>query len=115
MMPAGPNKCESGVSPAAAAGGTSLRIRNRLTSHLTAPALSKNAATPNSAAPRAANSPAVQALGTRAGRFGHHHDSGEIMGARPLSVRTMGSGAAGWARHRPEGMSQLRRPGPPLP
>src|SRR5215471_5541466 len=72
-MPAGRNRWTSGVSTDATADGTSLRIRNRLTSQPVAPALSKTADVPNSTAPRPARSPAAQALGTRAGRFGHHH------------------------------------------
>src|SRR6516165_2403222 len=72
-MPAGRNRCESGVSTDATAGGTSLRIRNRLTSQPVAPALSTTAAAANRTAPSPARSPAAQALGTRAGRFGHHH------------------------------------------
>jgi hypothetical protein len=79
MMPAGRNRCDNGVSTDAAAAGTWLRIRNRLTSQLTVPVLSNSAETPNSAAPRPARSTAVQALGTRAGRLGHHHDASEIM------------------------------------
>jgi hypothetical protein len=78
-MPAGKNRCDNGVRTDAAAAGTWLRIRNRLTSQPTAPVLSTSAATPNSAAPRPARSTAVQALGTRAGRLGHHHDANEII------------------------------------
>src|ERR1700685_2037953 len=73
-MLAGRKSRDSGVSADATAGGTWLRIRNSLTSQLTAPALSKTAETPNSAAPRLVKSPAAQDLGIRAGRFGHHHD-----------------------------------------
>src|ERR1700751_1092866 len=78
-MAAGKNRCDNRVRTAAAAAGTWLRIRNRLTSQPTAPALSNSAATPNSAAPRPVKSTAVRALGTRAGRLGHHHDASEIM------------------------------------
>src|SRR5215471_9264389 len=74
-MPAGRNKCASGVSTDATAGGTSLSIRNRLRSQPVAPALSKIADVPNSTAPRPARSPAARAPGTRAGRFGHHHEA----------------------------------------
>src|SRR4029077_12919823 len=90
MMPTGENRRESPVSTDARAAGTSLRTRSRLTSQLTAPVLRKSAETANSTAPRAAKSPAVPALGTRTGRFGHHHDSREIMGTRQLGVRTVG-------------------------
>src|ERR1700757_3701675 len=78
MMPAGRNRRDNGVSTEAAAAGTSLSSRNRLSSHPSVPVLSKTAETPNSAAPRPARSPAVRALGTRAGRFGHHHDSSDF-------------------------------------
>jgi hypothetical protein len=78
MMPAGRNKCENGISTDAAAAGTWLRIRNTLLSQLSIPVLSNSADTPNSAAPRPATSPAVRAVGTLTGRFGHHHESGEI-------------------------------------
>jgi len=78
-MPHGKNRCENGVSTDAMPAGTSLRVRNRLTSQLIAPALSKSAETPNSTAPRPARSPAVRVLTTRTGRLGHHHDPGEIM------------------------------------
>src|SRR4051794_29586059 len=86
MMPAGRSRCDNGVSTDPAAAGTWLRIRNRLASQPTVPVLGKTAETPNSAAPKAASSPAVQALGTRAGRFGHHHDSSEIIGSDPRSA-----------------------------
>src|SRR6266516_5673969 len=79
MMPTGRNRCDNGVRTDAAAAGTWLRIRNRLTSQPGAPALSNSAETPNSAAPRPARSTAVQALGTRVVRLGHHHDANEIM------------------------------------
>src|SRR5690348_3381238 len=80
-MPAGRTRYDSGMSTDARAAGTWLRIRNRLTSQLTAPALSKIADVPNSAAPRPATSPAVRALGTRAGRFSRHNDLSEFMAA----------------------------------
>src|SRR6478735_6703797 len=83
MMPAGRNRRDNGVSTEAAAAGTSLSSRNRLSSHTSVPVLSKTAETPNSAAPRPARSPAVRALGTRAGRFGHHHDSSDITEPAP--------------------------------
>src|SRR5215475_4867577 len=83
MRPAGRNRRDNGVSTEAAAAGTSLSSRNRLSSHPSVPVLSKTVETPNSAAPRPATSPAVRALGTRAGRFGHHHDSSEIIEPLP--------------------------------
>ena len=64
-----------------------MRLRNRLTSQLTAPALSKIADVPNSAAPRPAKIQAVRALGTRAGRFGQYHDLSEIMAATQRAYR----------------------------
>jgi hypothetical protein len=79
MMPAGRNRCDNGVSTDAAAAGTSLSTRNELASQPTAPVLSKSAETPNSTAPRPARSPATQALGTGIGRFGHHHESSEVI------------------------------------
>src|ERR1700751_2886111 len=78
-MAAGKNRCDNRVRTAAAAAGTWLRIRNRLTSQPTAPAVSNSAATPNSATPRPVRSTAVRTLGTRVGRLGHHHDASEIM------------------------------------
>src|SRR6516162_6530300 len=83
LMATGRNRRDNGVSTDAAAAGTSLRIRNRLRSQPTAPALSRSAETPNSAAPRPARSQAVRALGTRGGRVGHHHD---LSGALPPGV-----------------------------
>src|SRR5215471_19229924 len=77
-MPAGRSRCASGVSTDAAAAGTWLRTRNRLRFQPTAPVLSKNAETPNSAAPRPASTPAVLAPGTRVRRLGHHQESSEI-------------------------------------
>jgi hypothetical protein len=77
-MPAGRNRCDSGVRTDAAAAGTWLRIRHRLASQLTGPVLSNSAETPNSAAPRPATNPAARAPGTLTGRVGHHHESGEI-------------------------------------
>src|SRR6516165_1327186 len=74
-MPMGRNRWTSGVSTDAAAGGTSLRNRNRLRSQPVAPALSATADAPNPTAPRPARSPAARAPGTRAGRFGHHHEA----------------------------------------
>src|SRR5438477_8769052 len=79
MTPAGRSRCDKGVRTDAAAAGIWLRIRNRLTSQLTAPVLSPSAEAPNSAAPRPATSPAVRTLGTRAGRLGHHHEASEII------------------------------------
>src|SRR5689334_6344502 len=84
MMPAGRNRRDNGVSTEAAAAGTSLSSRNRPSSHPSVPVVSKTAETPNSAAPRAARSPAVRALGIRAGRFGHHHDSSDIIEPAPI-------------------------------
>src|SRR5690348_14846259 len=84
-MPAGRNRRDNGVSTEAAAAGTSLSSRNRLLSHPSVPVLSKAAETPNSAAPRPARSPAVRALGIRAGRFGHHHDSSDFIEPDPRS------------------------------
>src|SRR6516162_5553654 len=78
-MPAGKNRCDTGVSTDAAAAGTSLRIRNRLSSQPSVPVLSNSTETPNSAAPRPATSQAVPGPGTRVGRLGHHHEPGEIM------------------------------------
>src|SRR3979490_162314 len=83
MMAAGRNRRDNGVSTEAAAAGTSLSSRNRLSSHPSVPVLSKIAETPNSAAPRPARSPAVRAPGTRTGRFGHHHDSSDIIEPDP--------------------------------
>src|SRR5215471_10799153 len=74
-MAMGRNRWTSGVSTEATAGGTSLRIRNRLKSQPVAPDLSKVADVLNSTAPRPARSPAAQARGTRADRFGHHHEA----------------------------------------
>src|SRR5437763_6765521 len=82
-MPAGRNRRDNGVRTEAAAAGTSLSSRNRLSSHPSDPVLSKTAATPNSAAPKPARSPAVRAVGTRAGRFGHHHDSSDLIEPDP--------------------------------
>src|SRR5690348_10630242 len=79
MMPVGRNRRANGVSTDAAPAGTSLSTRNRLWFQPTVPVLSSSAETPNSAAPRHARSPAVQAPGTRAGRLGHHHDSRPAM------------------------------------
>src|SRR5690242_8238881 len=83
MMAAGKNRRDNGVSTGAAAAGTSLSSRNSLSSQPTVPVLSKTAATPNSAAPRLARSPAVRAVGTRAGRSGHHHDSSDFIEPNP--------------------------------
>ena len=55
-----------------------MRSRNRLTSQPSVPVLSNSAETPNSTAPRPATSPAARTPGTRTGRLGHHHESGEI-------------------------------------
>jgi hypothetical protein len=87
MTPAGRNRRDKGVSIGAASAGTSLRVRNRLASQPTVPVLSNSAETPNTTAPSPARSPATQALGTRTGRFGHHHESSEIMTA-PASLIT---------------------------
>src|SRR6516225_506587 len=78
-MPAGENRRDTGVSTAAAAAGTWLKIRNTLSSQPSVPVLSTSADTPNSAAPTPATSHAVPGPGTRAGRLGHHHESSEIM------------------------------------
>src|SRR6516164_1913311 len=85
-MPTGKNSFDSGVSTDAAADGTSLSSRNRLSSQPSVPVCSKTAATPNSTAPRPARSTAVPALGTRTGRFGHHHDLSEIIKPDPGRV-----------------------------
>ena len=82
MMPAGPNRCDNGVSTEAAVGGTWLRIRNRRTSQLVGPALTDSAEAEKSTTPRPASSPAAHGFGTRAGRFGHHDDPGEIIGTK---------------------------------
>src|SRR6516165_7177816 len=106
-MPTGRNRCDSGVSTDARAAGTWLRIRNSRTSQLTAPVLIKRAAAPNSAAPRPAKSPAAQALGTRAGRFGHHHEPSEIMGRSSRRVPHYGLAPPAGALHQPKGSSLL--------
>src|SRR5215472_18121053 len=93
-MPAGRKRYDSAVSADAAAGGTSLRIRNRRASQPVAPALINSAETPKSTTPRPASSPAARALGTRGGRLGHHHDRGEIIG------RAQPGPPAGRARYR---------------
>ena len=94
MMPAGPNRCDNGVSTEAAAGGTWLRIRNRRASQPVAPAFTDSAETAKSTTPRPASSPAAQGFGTRAGRFGHHHDPPEIIGTKQPAHRPGGPGAA---------------------
>src|SRR5271154_5348889 len=115
MMPAGPKRCANGVSTEAAAGGTWLRIRNRCASQLVAPALTDSAEAAKSTIPTPASSPAAHVFGTRAGRFGHHHDPGEIIGTEQSARRPGGPGAADWPLHRPEGLSRIRRPWPPPP
>src|SRR4029077_10048495 len=96
-----------GVSTDAAAAGTWLRIRNTLLSQPTVPVLSNSAETPNSAAPRPVISPAVRALGTLTGCFGHHHESGEI--TEP-DRRSGALRPPGWltADHVPESGGHLR-------
>ena len=79
----GKNRCDNGVRTDAAPAGTWSRIRNRLTSQPTAPVSSNSAATPNSASPSPATSPALRALGTRADRLGHDHERSEISRAGP--------------------------------
>ena len=87
MMPAGRSICDNGVSTEAAADGTWLRIRNRRASQLVAPALTDSAGAAKSTTPRPASSPAARVFGTRAGRFGHHHDPGEIIGTEQSACR----------------------------
>ncbi len=115
MMPAGLNRCDNGVSTEAAADGTWLRIRNRRVSQPVAPALTDSAEAEKSTTPRPASSPAAHVFGTRAGRFGHHHDPGEIIGTKQPARRPGGAGAVGWPLRRPEGLSRIRRPWPPPP
>ena len=64
MMPAGPNRCDNGVSTEAAAGGTWLRIRNRRASQLVAPALTDSAEAAKSNTPRPGSSRAAHVFGT---------------------------------------------------
>ena len=72
----------SAVQMRVAAGGTWLRIRNRRASQLVGPALTDSAEAQKSTTPRPASSPAAHGFGTRAGRFGHHHDPSEIIGTK---------------------------------
>src|ERR1700733_16323499 len=107
MMPAGSNRCDNGVSTEAAAGGTWLRIPNRRTSQLVAPALTDSAEAAKSTTPRLASSPAAHVFGTRAGRSGHHHDPGEIIGTKQPARRPGGPGAVGGPPPRPRGRSRV--------
>src|SRR5215472_19363860 len=101
VIPTSRNRWDSGVSTEAAAGGTSLSVRNRRASPLVAPALTASADAPKSTTPRPASSPAVHGLGTRGGRLGHHHDPGDIIGRR--------------RPHPPQGLSLMQRPQAPPP
>ena len=115
MMPAGRNRCDNGVSTEAAAGGTWLRIRNRDASPLVVPALTNSAEAPKSTTPRPARSPAVHAVGSRGGWFGHHHDAGEIMESKQSAHRPGGPDATGWPLDEPKGLARIRKPQPPPP
>src|SRR5262245_47416934 len=106
-MPTGRNRRDNGVSTEAAAGGTSLSVRNTSASQPVAPAWTTSADAPKSTAPRPASSPAVRALGTRGGRLGHHHDPGGIIGREPPGRLPAGPGATGGPPHRPWGLSRV--------
>src|SRR5690242_18857162 len=119
MMPVGRNRRANGVSTDATPAGTSLSTRNRLWSQPTVPVLSSSAETPNSAAPRHARSPAVQAPGTRAGRLGHHHASRPAMVEGSLNDGFPATGGSAATRLLPKryvpGLDGAPGPGRPQP
>jgi len=95
VMLTGRNRRDKGVSTEAAAGGTSLRVRNRRASPLVAPTLTSSADAPKSTAPMQASNPAVRSFGTRGGRLGHHQDRGELIGRRQPGRQPTAPGTTG--------------------
>ena len=57
----------------------------------------------------------AHAAGTRGGRFGHHHDAGEIMDSQQPARRPGRPDATGWPLHGPKSLARIRKPRPPPP
>ena len=106
---------KTGPAGRGSAGLMAPRIRNRRASQLVPPALTDSAEAEKSTTPRPASSPAAHGFGTRAGRFGHHHDRGEIIGTKQPAHRPGDPAAVGWPLRRPQGSSRIQRPWPPPP